>query len=329
VEGRQRVGVVVELPQVLRDLGADPAKVLPAAGIDLATLRDPENVISFLDLGRLLQVCVIATGCPHFGLLVGQRATSEHFGLVGRLMRNAPTLGDAILDICTNQERYIRGAVTYLVTQDKVAFWGYAIYQPETRNIEQIGDGALAVAFRLMRELTGISPSDVLSSRHGPPDMSPYVQLFGVPPKFNSRQHALVFPKDLLARPVRGVDPKLRKVLEKSVTEHWAVQRITVADRVARVLRPRVVFGKISLEDVANHLSVHPRTLNRKLKDEGTNFRSLLNAARFEVARQLLAGTAIEVSDIALTLGYSETSGFTHAFQRWSGTAPSEWRACV
>ena len=80
------------------------------------------------------------------------------------------------------------------------------------------------------------------------------------------------------------------------------------------------------MENVADHLSVHPRMLNRKLQAEGTSFRSLLNEARFQVARQLLAGTRIGVTDIALTLGYSEPRSFTHAFQRWSGAAPSEWR---
>jgi AraC-like DNA-binding protein len=74
---------------------------------------------------------------------------------------------------------------------------------------------------------------------------------------------------------------------------------------------------------------MHPRTMNRNLQAEGTSFRSLLNESRFQVARQLMAGTRIGVTDIALTLGYSEPSGFTHAFKRWSGTAPIEWRASL
>jgi AraC-like DNA-binding protein len=326
VEGQHRVGVVAELPQVLRDLGAEPAKVLLAAGIDPGVLRNPENPISFVELGRLFEACVSATGCQHFGLLVGERATTDHLGLVGRLMRNAPTLGDAILDLCTNQQRYIRGAVTYLVIQDQTAFWGYAIHHPEVPNIEQISDGAVAVGFRLMRELTGVSPSEVLSSRSSPSNIGPYTRLFGVPTRFNAEQHALVFPKPLLDRPIRRADPKLRQILEKSVAEYWAIRQPTTAECVGRVLRARVVFGDVSLEEVAADLSVHPRTLKRRLQAEGASFRSLLNESRFHVARQLLAGTRIEVTDIALALGYSEASGFTHAFQRWSGTAPSEWR---
>lgn len=93
-----------------------------------------------------------------------------------------------------------------------------------------------------------------------------------------------------------------------------------------RTLRGRIIFPDTSLEDGAARLAMHPRTLNRRLQTERTNFRKLLNEARFEVAQQLLAGTGMEVTNIAFALGYADPSGFTHAFQRWSGAAPSEWR---
>ena len=327
MEGQHRVGVAAEIPQVLRDLGADPAEVLPAAGVDAAILRNPENQMSFVALGRLLQACVAATGCAHFGLLVGMRATIDHLGVVGRLMQNAPTFGAAILDMATNQQRYIRGAVTYLMIQNQTPFWGYAVHHPEVPNIEQINEGGIGVGLRLAQQLVGISPSEVLLARSDPGDIGSYTRLLGVPTRFNAEQHALVFPNTVLDRPVRGADPKLRKILEKTVADYWAVRQPSTAERVGRIVRARIVFGDVSLEEVAGHLLVHPRTLKRQLKAEGTSFRALLNETRFQVARQLLASTRIEITDLALALGYSEASGFTHAFRRWSGTTPSEWRA--
>jgi AraC-like DNA-binding protein len=95
---------------------------------------------------------------------------------------------------------------------------------------------------------------------------------------------------------------------------------------VSRVLGARVIFPNTSLEEIASEFSMQPRTLNRRLQAEGTTFRELVNKARFEVARQLLKGTRMRIADIALALGYANMSGFSHAFQRWSGEAPSEWR---
>jgi AraC-like DNA-binding protein len=96
---------------------------------------------------------------------------------------------------------------------------------------------------------------------------------------------------------------------------------------VSRELRARVIFPDTSLEEIASEFSMQPRTLNRRLQAENTTFRELINEARFEVARQLLGGTGMRIADVALALGYANTSGFSRSFQRWSGAAPSEWRS--
>lgn len=327
MEGQQRIGVLVELPQVLRDMGQDPATVIVGAGINPEVLRSPENSLSFAELDRLLQACVAATGCEHFGLLVGQRSSTASLGLVGRLMRTAPTFKDAILDLCTNQRRYVHGAVAYLVIQNDIAFWGYAVHHPDLKTIEQISDGAMAVAFNMARELVDLVPDEILLSHRAPGNTAPYCRFFGFTPRFDAEQYALAFPASLLSRPVRGADRELRRILEKAVAAYWAVEQPTVTHTVTRMLRSRVIFPDISLEAVASEMSMQPRTLNRRLQAEGRSFRELVNEARFEVARQLLAGTRMDVTNIALALGYADPSGFTHAFQRWSGMAPSEWRA--
>lgn len=327
MEGQQRIGALVELPQVLREMGQDPATVIAGAGINPDLLRNPENSLSFVELGRLLQACVAATRCEHFGLLVGQRSATTSLGLVGRLMQTAPTLKDAILDLCTNQRRYVRGAVTYLVIQNDIAFWGYAVHHPDVQAIEQVSDGAIAIGFNMMRELAGAVPDEILTSRRTPGDTTPYRRFFGITPRFDAEQHALAFSTRLLTRPVRGADRELRRILEKKVTAYWAVEQPSMTHTVSRMLRARVIFPDTSLESIASELSIQPRTLNRRLQAEGKSFRELINEARFEVARQLLAGTRMDITDIALTLGYADPSGFTHAFQRWSGVAPSGWRA--
>jgi AraC-like DNA-binding protein len=327
MEGQQRIGVLVELPQILREMDQDPTTVIAGCGINPDLLRNPENSLSFIEFDRLIEACVAATSCEHFGLLVGQRSTTSNLGLVGRLMRTAPTLKDAILDLCTNQRRYVRGAVTYLVIQNDIAFWGYAIHHPGMKAIEQIGDGAMAVAFNMMRELVGAVPDEILTSRRAPINTAPYCRFFGSMPRFDAEQYALAFPTSLLNRPVRGADRDLRQMLEKSVAAYWAVQQPSMTHTVARMLRARVIFPDISLEAVASELAMLPRTLNRRLQAEGRSFRELINEARFEVARQLLAGTRMDITNIALALGYADPSSFTHAFQRWSGVAPSEWRS--
>jgi AraC-like DNA-binding protein len=80
-----------------------------------------------------------------------------------------------------------------------------------------------------------------------------------------------------------------------------------------------------TLPDVAAELSVHPRTLRRRLDAEGTSFRDLLNEARSAVAVDLLRNVGLTVEEVSRRLGYTEVSAFSHAFKRWYGVAPSTY----
>jgi AraC-like DNA-binding protein len=95
---------------------------------------------------------------------------------------------------------------------------------------------------------------------------------------------------------------------------------------VRHVLRHLLLTGKTNMTDVAAHLGIHPRTLRRRLRREETSFEEVRDEVRYAVARELLRLGALSVSDIALTLDYASASSFVHAFRRWSGTSPTNWR---
>ena len=73
--GYIHLGVSKEIVPTLRELGVDPDPVIRAAGLDPRLFDDSTSVIPFAALGRLYTLCVARTGCPHFGLLVGRRAS--------------------------------------------------------------------------------------------------------------------------------------------------------------------------------------------------------------------------------------------------------------
>ena len=81
-----------------------------------------------------------------------------------------------------------------------------------------------------------------------------------------------------------------------------------------------------SLEQVAATRNIMARTLRRRLAQEGSNFQLLLDEIRFKLARDYLEQTCINLEEISDLLGYSEPGNFSHAFKRWSGLAPRQWR---
>jgi AraC-like DNA-binding protein len=80
------------------------------------------------------------------------------------------------------------------------------------------------------------------------------------------------------------------------------------------------------LNAVAGSLHLHPRTLRRRLAAEGTSFRALTNDVRATLAAELLSQVGLSVEQVARRLGYAETAAFNHAFSRWFGLAPNEYR---
>jgi AraC-like DNA-binding protein len=96
--------------------------------------------------------------------------------------------------------------------------------------------------------------------------------------------------------------------------------------QVQRVMRNLLLESKGSIETVARAFSMHRRTLDRHLDASGVSFRALADGVRFEVAQQLLRDTLMSVSEIAAALHYGDASAFAHAFRRWSGCTPSQWR---
>lgn len=325
-QGWQRVGALMVLPTVLREYGVDPAEILAAAGVEPGAIADREGSIPFASACRLLELSAERTGCAHFGVLLGLRNGTESLGVVGALMREAPTWGRAALDLVENQHRYVRGGVPYLMTIEDTAWAGYAVYERQVPGAEYMEDGAIAVGFTLMRELCGAAPEQILLSHKAPADPQAYRRLFGVPVTFDASQTALVFPSAMLDLPVKGADAHRRQALAERVRDYWAVDLPRTSDQVTRLLRSRVVFGEVGLEGVAEALALHPRVLERTLQREETSFRALLNQTRIDVAQRLLSGTRLSVTEIGAALGYADTSAFSNAFRRQCGESPRTWR---
>jgi AraC-like DNA-binding protein len=76
---------------------------------------------------------------------------------------------------------------------------------------------------------------------------------------------------------------------------------------------------------VASALAMSPRALQRALKEEGSTFQGILDEARRAVAERELRSPGATAAEVALLLGYSESSAFTRGFRRWTGMTPSAW----
>lgn len=329
-EDLQVVGPLSTLPEVVRRFGIDPAEVLAAAGLKATALDDCAATIPFRAVGVLLDEAAGRTGCAHVGLEVGKQVRTASFGLIGQLMRNAPSVGIALQDFTAHQHRNAHGSVVYLLRDGQHVFWGYAVYHPNIRGYQLICDWAAMAGFNILCELS-CAPHrhtlEVLISRSEPNDMEPYHRTFAAKLRFNAEQNALFFPKALLDAPVPGADAAQRKELESRVSALWHAGELDTVTQLRRRLRVGLVGGQVSLDEIAAEMGMSRRTLHRRLDAYGIRFQQVLDETRCEFARQLLANTRLKVGEIATIVGYAEPSILVRRFGRWTGVPPGEWRA--
>ena len=328
LESVVRIGTLMALPAVLRSLGANPVEVLAEVGYDLTLFDDPDNRITYTARNHLFAHCVTRTSCQHLGLLIGRQTGLDSLGMVGLLVKYSPDVGTALRNLVRCLHLHVRGAVTSLETDGDTASLSYEIYQPGVEATTQIGDGAVAIMYNIMRTLCGPDwkPAEVRFAHRKPDDVRPFRQFFRSPLRFDTEQNAVVFAADWLDLRLTEADPELRRLLQQQIDALEVTYGDDLPGQVRSVLRTALLTGHARSDQVAALFSIHSRSLSRRLKGFGTSFQELLDEGRFEIARQLLEDTRMEVSQIAMTLDYADASAFTRAFRRWSGTTPAQWR---
>jgi len=324
--GVQRVGLLADVPQLLRELGVRPATVLRRAGLAAADLADQDRTIPFARLPVLLAECARATKCSHFGLLMGSRWRLEHLGRPGALALGAATVGRALERFTTAQWMNSSGGVAFLERRGGMTGLGYAIFEPGTpEGTSQVHDLAAAIAVGILRQLSGKpawQPVVVHLSRRTPSDTGPYRAFFRCVLHFDAEASVTWFLSAFEETPVAG----RRGEDEPAVAAAVFLRDESFTPKVYRFVRIALQFGLTSGDEVAAAMGMTRRTFNRRLQEHGMTYREALRTVRLEAARQLLRDTKLSVSEISAALGYAEPSVFVRAFQRWAGAAPNQWR---
>lgn len=323
----QRAGVLAELPGLVRDLGGDAAAVFEGSGLEPGELA-PETRLPFRVLVQILHRAALATGSPHIGLLLGQRFTLEHHGLIGALMSRASTLRHALLDFVAWQPGYSSGATVYLNRMGDDLAFGYGALDQVSSGTTQLYDAVVAIGIAMVQQLTGgrVTPVEAHFSRSQPANAAPYARLLRIPAHFNQPQTCLILDGASAGTKVASADPDLHRQTLEGI-EHAMQWRLGgTAQRLRHTLRPMLCTGDIAMDTAASRLGLHPRTLRRRLSEEGLTFEGIRDQMRFTIARELLEMTDLPIGDISQAVALASPGVFAETFRRWSGMTPTRWR---
>lgn len=327
--GYVRVGPILAIPQILEEFGVSADEAFALSGLNPELFAEADNRASFHTIGQLLGNCVQLTGCDHFGLIVGERFNMKHMGLIGDLMINSPSVGDALQSLIRTLHLHDGGAAPIIMNLDAdCIFLGYSVYHYGTPAIEQVYGTSIAITHQILSILCGPKwrPLQVQFSHKQPRNQNPYRKLFRSPVSFDAEISGIAFDRSWMQQPIEGADPIRHSMLAEAAQEVDRRSFPFLKDRVRRVLRQMLLSGTFSAPSIARLFGVHARTLRRRLDNENTNLQQLVNETRFELARELLQNTTLPVADIASVLQYDDPNAFSRAFRSWADLSPNQWR---
>jgi len=314
--------------RVIESYGFDPAPYFAAEGLELSLPIEAGTRISYERADAVRAAAAADSGDPAFGLRTAECIHPSHLGALGYAVLASETLLASFQRI----HRYVRVLNEKghfdLVEQGKELITRLAVDE-DSLNMAVRDDSQMATLLSLCRLNAGqrFAPRAV-RFRHAPPDdTEPWDALFRCPVEFGCEHNEMVF---LLADTEKAL-PSGNQVLAQ-MNERIVVQRLAKLDRdnipgrVRAAIMEQLPSGEISDESVAATLHMTPRTMHRRLKEEGETFRTLLKAVRRDLAQQYLADDSLTLTEITFLLGFSEMSSFSRAYKHWFGESPSESR---
>ncbi len=301
---------------------------LRAAGVDEATLADPDARIPRRLAGEIVWTSIQITGDVALGVHAGECAESADFGVMDHAVRACPDIRQALRCIARYSRLQDDNVEPRLIEDGDRAVIEIRNATPivlRATNDFQVTVAVMNMARRLGRPE---APLEVHLRHQTPTNASEYARVFRAPVRLGMPHNGIVIERRLLDMPVPSANPDAFSAFDlRSDRLLRALDRVDSASvRVQRLLMNRIGQDAIGIDEVAAELHMSAATLRRRLDDEGTTFRALVDELRRELALRYVSEPRVAIGEIAFLLGFSTQSSFGTAFRRWTGASPLEHR---
>ena len=312
-------------------LGVDTAAILAEAGIDRPTLDNPDTYLTFEKAAELWRRAFVASGDPELALHAAEALPFGAFRVIDFLGVSAPTVGAAFTH-CAAYFPIINSRVQIPIAEERGGFT-VGVVCPEqpsaiTRPYVEFTFAAFFLRIRAATQ-TRFPLERVEMAFPTPPRITEHERIFESPVIFGAERNVMVISREAWETANVRADPNLFGLLMQHA--QMLQQKIPNDPTPVREVREAILAQlgaetELSLERVAKQLAMSPRTLQRRLREYGLSYADLLDSTRSAAAKSYLADRQLAISEIAFLLGFAEQSSFNHAFKRWTGQTPKDYR---
>lgn len=309
--------------------GIDKETCLLGTGISEEQLHNSEALISREQEIRLIENLILALpNEPALGFKLGLHYNVSTFGVWGFALRTSKTLRKATQIAL----RYLPLSTAYCAIRSTEEN-GYFSVSFDSSGIPSplrifLLERDLATGFNLLNELSlaGVQLAKVEFQGPPPAYANELAELMNIEPRYHCQHNALGVASEEADKLLPTFDAQLVKLMDEQCRHQLTHRQQTGAAGLVRqqILGPLGLIA--SFEEVARALAMSPRSLRRKLHSEGTQYKTILDQERQQIAEQLLLGSNMKLDELAFHLGYTDTASFSRAFRRWNHCSPGEFR---
>lgn len=326
---------IAALLDVLSELGVPPEAALAQTGLDVAAIANPFTLTSSQQFLTVARNGLRHSDANDLGIRVGRRLRASSYGMYGYALLCSASMADAF-DAAVKYHQLANGMLQIRWAEEGgAASWLFPDYASivlpdvDLRLYRVLIELQFVVHVTVINDVMGswCVPARALFTGPQPPHAAALSEVLQCPIAFDQPQNMLSYPSAWLGRAPQLANP---------IT---AAQVSTQCARLLEELRwqagiTRRVYQELTrtpghfpeIEAIAETLCMTSRTLRRKLEAEGTSYSDLLTSVRKALAIDYLSTTVLSTDDVALNLGFSDAVSFRHAFKRWTGFTPNEYR---
>ncbi|RHW24905.1 AraC family transcriptional regulator [Nocardioides immobilis] len=316
---------------LVRELGGDPEQLLSRFQLPVSIEQQSDAFIDFRSGARLVESTAVDLDCPDFGLRLSRWQGLDILGPVAVIARNAQTVRDALTAVA--RFLYVHSPALKLEVAEPSGgsdmTFNYEITERGLPDLRQAYELSTANFSRVVGLLAGpdahLAAVSFMHQQLGPD--SAYEEVLGCPVLFGQPRCEFHLPAGLADKPIDNADQETRRIGTRYLETEFLPHDATFADQVAALSRRLLPVGQATTEAIADELAMHPRSLQRRLAEEGTRCQDIVDDERRKQAVRYLSEPRLYLGQITGMLGFAEQSSLNRACQRWFGMTPREYRA--
>jgi AraC-like DNA-binding protein len=306
------------------NMSIDPERLFTEACLDFTRINDPKARFDTGEMNQLWRLAKHETKIPCLVVEVVKHVQPSILHAVGHAWITSPTLL-ATFQCCERAHSMLSTNVEFHLRRMQGAWDLTANLKESSDNT----DAVIALILQMSRITYGnhLTPLEVHLIRSAPEDTSPIDDFLGCSVTYGVRENRMVFSTADLQRSLRGWNPQIAAAMDDLIATYLRQSKKTdIVGRVREVVANYLVHGEPDREIVADELNLSPKTLRRRLSEQNSSVKKIVDSTRHLLSVAYLGQQHLSVKEVAYSLGFNDPSNFSRAFRRWEGITPNEYR---